>query len=49
VLVNGEPGLLVTSAGGPDNVLAVDLDHDDRIEAIRLIRNPDKLAHLDVH
>jgi RNA polymerase sigma-70 factor (ECF subfamily) len=49
VLVNGEPGLLVTSAGVPDNVLAVDLDHDNRIEAIRLIRNPDKLAHLDVH
>jgi RNA polymerase sigma-70 factor (ECF subfamily) len=47
VLVNGEPGLLVTSAGVPDNVIVLDLDHDNRIEAIRLIRNPDKLAHLD--
>jgi RNA polymerase sigma-70 factor (ECF subfamily) len=47
VLVNGEPGLLVTSAGVPDNVVTVDLDQDNRIEAIRLIRNPDKLAHLD--
>jgi len=47
VLVNGEPGLLVTSAGAPDYVAALDLDHDNRIAAIRLIRNPDKLAHLD--
>ena len=47
VLVNGEPGLLVTSAGVADNVVALDLDQDNRIEAIRLIRNPDKLAHLD--
>jgi RNA polymerase sigma-70 factor, ECF subfamily len=47
VLVNGEPGLLVTSAGVPDNVVVLDLDQDNRIEAIRLIRNPDKLAHLE--
>jgi len=46
VLVNGEPGLLITSAGVPDSVVALDLGHDGRIEAIRLIRNPDKLAHL---
>jgi RNA polymerase sigma-70 factor, ECF subfamily len=29
-----------------DNVIVIDLGHDDRIETIRLIRNPDKLAHL---
>jgi RNA polymerase sigma-70 factor (ECF subfamily) len=46
VLVNGDPGLLVTSAGIPDNIVAVDLSHDGRIEAIRLIRNPDKLARV---
>lgn len=46
VLVNGQPGLLVTSAGIPNNVIVIDLGHDDRIETIRLIRNPDKLAHL---
>jgi RNA polymerase sigma-70 factor (ECF subfamily) len=46
VLVNGEPGLLITSAGVPDNVVVVDLDQDTRIEAIRLVRNPEKLAHL---
>jgi RNA polymerase sigma-70 factor (ECF subfamily) len=46
VLVNGEPGLLVTAAGVPDNVVVVDLDQDNRIESVRLIRNPDKLAHV---
>lgn len=48
VLVNGQPGLLVTSAGAPDSVVAADLGSDNRIAAIRLIRNPDKLAHLRV-
>jgi len=46
VLVNGQPGLLVTSAGVPDNVLVIDPAPDGRIDAIRLIRNPGKLAHL---
>ena len=46
VLVNGEPGLLVTLAGVLDNVVAVDLNADGRIGAIRLIRNPDKLHHI---
>lgn len=46
VLVNGQPGLLITSAGAPDNVVALDPAEDGRIEAIRLIRNPDKLAHV---
>jgi RNA polymerase sigma-70 factor, ECF subfamily len=46
VLVNGEPGLLVTSAGVPDNVVSVELSADNRIDVIRLIRNPDKLQHI---
>jgi RNA polymerase sigma-70 factor, ECF subfamily len=46
VLVNGQPGLLITSAGVPDNVVVIDPGPDDRIDAIRLVRNPDKLAHL---
>ncbi len=46
VLVNGEPGLLVTSGGAPDDVIVADLDPDNRIAAIRLIRNPDKLRHI---
>jgi len=45
-LVNGEPGVLITSAGMPDSVVVADLDTDGRIEAIRLIRNPGKLGHL---
>jgi RNA polymerase sigma-70 factor (ECF subfamily) len=48
VLVNGEPGVLLTLAGLPDSVAAADLDADGRIEAIRLIRNPGKLGHLAV-
>jgi RNA polymerase sigma-70 factor (ECF subfamily) len=48
VLVNGDPGLLITSAGIPDNIVAVDLSHDGRIEAIRLIRNPDKLTRIGI-
>jgi len=46
VLVNGQPGVLVTSAGTPDSVCMVDVDASGRITAIRLIRNPDKLRHV---
>ena len=46
VLVNGEPGLLVTSAGAPDSVIVVGLSEAHQVDAIWLIRNPDKLAHL---
>jgi RNA polymerase sigma-70 factor (ECF subfamily) len=46
VLVNGQPGLLVTSAGVPDDVVTVDLNADGLIDGIRLIRNPDKLRHI---
>jgi RNA polymerase sigma-70 factor (ECF subfamily) len=45
-LVNGQPGVLVTSAGVPDSVAVVDVGADEKITAIRLIRNPDKLRHL---
>jgi hypothetical protein len=40
VLVNGEPGLLITSVGVLDDVVAVDLNAHNRIEAIRVIRKP---------
>jgi RNA polymerase sigma-70 factor, ECF subfamily len=49
VLVNGDPGLLITSADVPDDVVMVDVDPDGRIDAIRLIRNPDKLRHIHPH
>ncbi|MFC5909613.1 RNA polymerase sigma-70 factor [Streptacidiphilus monticola] len=46
ILVNGNPGVLVTAAGVPDDVAVVDLDEHGLITAIRLIRNPDKLHHV---
>lgn len=46
VLVNGDCGLLITSAGIPDNVIVAELADDGRIDALRLIRNPDKLRNV---
>jgi RNA polymerase sigma-70 factor (ECF subfamily) len=46
-LVNGQPGVLVTSEGRPDSVVVLDVGADEKITAIRLIRNPDKLRHVD--
>ena len=46
VLVNGQPGrALVLADGSVADVLAVDIG-EHGIEAIRIVRNPDKLAHL---
>jgi len=46
VAVNGQPGLVVRSAGGVvTDVLSVDVA-GDRIRTVRIVRNPDKLAHL---
>jgi len=46
VLVNRQPGVLITSSGVPDSVVVIDLSADGLIDAIRLIRNPDKLKHI---
>ncbi|WP_267884576.1 RNA polymerase sigma-70 factor [Streptomyces sp. NRRL S-350] len=50
VLVNGEPGLLVTVDGAVDSVSVFDFvegaDGTLLISAIRAVRNPHKLAHL---
>ena len=43
VLVNGQPGLLVTSGEMADSVLVVELD-ETGITGIRVVRNPDKLT-----
>ncbi|WP_079038432.1 RNA polymerase sigma-70 factor [Streptomyces sp. NBRC 110028] len=43
--VNGRPGLLLTIAGLPDTVACAEVA-DGRITEIRIIRNPDKLRHL---
>lgn len=44
--VNGGAGVLISSEGGLDSVMSVDLDPDGRVAAIYLVRNPDKLAHV---
>jgi RNA polymerase sigma-70 factor (ECF subfamily) len=46
--VNGKFGLLLTTAGVPDDVLSVDLDENGLIAEVRLVRNPDKLRHVTV-
>ncbi|MGR3937514.1 RNA polymerase sigma-70 factor [Streptomyces sp. BRA346] len=43
--VNGRPGLLLTVAGRPDTVACAEVV-DGRITEIRIIRNPEKLRHL---
>ncbi|MFI8454140.1 RNA polymerase sigma-70 factor [Kitasatospora sp. NPDC085464] len=52
VLVNGEPGLLVTVDGAVDSVSVFDFvagtDGTLLISAIRAVRNPQKLTHLAV-
>ena len=46
VTVNGQPGRVLRTPGGDVwDVMAVDVV-EGRIQAVRIIRNPDKLAHL---
>ncbi len=45
VVVNGQPGRILRDARGVWDVLAIDVV-DGRVGAIRIIRNPDKLAHV---
>jgi RNA polymerase sigma-70 factor (ECF subfamily) len=46
VRVNGQPGrMLRTTDGAVWSVLSIDVV-DGRIQAVRIVRNPDKLAHL---
>jgi RNA polymerase sigma-70 factor (ECF subfamily) len=47
VLINGDPGVMFTSAGVPDSVIVADPGPGGAIEAIRLVRNPDKLRHIE--
>jgi RNA polymerase sigma-70 factor, ECF subfamily len=45
ILLNGLPGFLMHGADGPDGIaLAI---HGDRIAALYMFRNPDKLRHLE--
>jgi RNA polymerase sigma-70 factor, ECF subfamily len=43
--LNGGPAMVLFSAGRPDTVLSLDAA-DGRIQAIYIMRNPDKLTHL---
>jgi len=43
--INGEPGLVNYLDGKPHSVLTIDIE-GDRIKAIYIITNPEKLAHL---
>jgi RNA polymerase sigma-70 factor (ECF subfamily) len=45
VLVNGQPGVLVSIGGSLTSVMSVEIA-DGRIQAIRSIVNPEKLSHL---
>lgn len=45
--VNGGAGMLISSENGVDTVLTIELDARGQVAAIYLVRNPDKLAHLN--
>jgi RNA polymerase sigma-70 factor (ECF subfamily) len=48
VLINGLPGLLITEPQGVQTA-AFDIDAQGRIIAVYVVRNPDKLTHLQPH
>ncbi|GAA2887066.1 RNA polymerase sigma-70 factor [Streptomyces mexicanus] len=48
VLVNGRPGLLFAPGARPDSVACLEIAEDGTVSALRLVRNPDKLAHVRV-
>lgn len=45
ITVNGDPGLVVSVGGTLDMVIAFEVE-DDRVAAVWIVRNPDKLAHV---
>jgi RNA polymerase sigma-70 factor (ECF subfamily) len=45
VEVNGEPGVVSYRAGEPFSVLTLEV-RDGRVQAIYLVTNPEKLAHI---
>ncbi|HZQ56838.1 MAG TPA: RNA polymerase sigma factor SigJ [Acidimicrobiales bacterium] len=46
--VNGDPGFVVTIDGATDSVIACEVE-GERVAAIWIIRNPDKLEHVGDH
>jgi hypothetical protein len=45
--VNSEPALVLRMNHRLESLFVFSIDDDDRISAIRVVRNPDKLAHID--
>lgn len=45
--VNSEPALVLRLDHKLESLFVFSIDDDDRISAIRVVRNPDKLAHID--
>lgn len=46
VWVNGQPGLILFENGHVGSVMALDIA-DGQVQAVRVMRNPEKLSHLD--
>jgi RNA polymerase sigma-70 factor (ECF subfamily) len=46
--INGASGLLLTVGGQLDQTMSMELDRDGRIAAIYVVRNPDKLARVQL-
>jgi RNA polymerase sigma-70 factor (ECF subfamily) len=44
--INAEPALVLRIAGRLESIFVFETD-GDTISAIRVVRNPDKLAHID--
>jgi hypothetical protein len=44
--VNAEPALIVRVAGRLESIFVLSID-GGKVTAIRVVRNPDKLAHID--
>lgn len=47
VWVNGQPGLILFENGHIGSVMALDIA-DGQVQAVRVMRNPEKMSHLDV-
>lgn len=45
--VNGQPGLILIEDGHIDSVMSLDIA-DGLVQAVRVMRNPDKMSHIDL-
>ena len=46
MVVNGDAGVVISIAGTVDVVIAFEV-HDGQVVAIRMVRNPAKLSHVE--